>query len=347
MKRVFIIVLDSLGIGAEPDAADFGDVGANTLRSVSAGQGFAIPHLLEAGMGNLDGVDYLPRTDKPTAALARLTFTADGAVAAGKPRFFRRVHAGNADVRAAVVERERVVLAEGFAQLGEQVVAAGAGQIRNGDIRWIDASAGSSAGDDGDSPLAALGDEVAFRPHGVDGVDDNIRPGVEEALRVGNRVEGGDGDDFCLRVDESDALGHDVDFDAADAVVEGVYLAVGVGDAEVVEVEHDDSADTAAGQGFCCPGADTANADDSGPGLSEKLGSVFAVEAFNADEAFGFHHFSQMWLMVVMPVALPVVSSMLSRAPLSRAGQPATGNLRGMQVTKLCRTRSVSRPMMP
>ena len=72
MKRVFIIVLDSLGIGAEPDAADFGDVGANTLRSVSAGQGFAIPHLLEAGMGNLDGVDYLPRTDKPTAALARL-----------------------------------------------------------------------------------------------------------------------------------------------------------------------------------------------------------------------------------------------------------------------------------
>ena len=72
MNRVFIIVLDSLGIGAEPDAADFGDVGANTLRSVSAGKGFAIPHLLEAGMGNLDGVDYLPRTDKPTAALARL-----------------------------------------------------------------------------------------------------------------------------------------------------------------------------------------------------------------------------------------------------------------------------------
>ena len=72
MKRVFIIVLDSLGIGAEPDAADFGDVGANTLRSVSAGKGFAIPHLLEAGMGNLDGVDYLPRTDNPTAALARI-----------------------------------------------------------------------------------------------------------------------------------------------------------------------------------------------------------------------------------------------------------------------------------
>ena len=35
MKRIFLIVLDSLGIGAAPDAADFGDAGAHTLRSVS------------------------------------------------------------------------------------------------------------------------------------------------------------------------------------------------------------------------------------------------------------------------------------------------------------------------
>ena len=33
MKRVFLIVLDSFGIGALPDAASFGDVGVNTLRS--------------------------------------------------------------------------------------------------------------------------------------------------------------------------------------------------------------------------------------------------------------------------------------------------------------------------
>lgn len=72
MNRIFLIVLDSCGIGAEPDAADFGDVGANTLRSCAQVRGFSMPNLLAAGLGNLDGVDYLPKTDHPTAALARL-----------------------------------------------------------------------------------------------------------------------------------------------------------------------------------------------------------------------------------------------------------------------------------
>lgn len=72
MKRVFLIVLDSLGIGAEPDAADFGDVGTNTLKSVSRGRGFAIPNLIEAGIGAIDGVDFLDRPAHPTAAVARL-----------------------------------------------------------------------------------------------------------------------------------------------------------------------------------------------------------------------------------------------------------------------------------
>ena len=72
MKRVFVIVLDSCGIGFEPDAADFGDVGADTLRTCSQSPKFAMPNLISMGLGNLDGVDYLPKTDKPTAALARL-----------------------------------------------------------------------------------------------------------------------------------------------------------------------------------------------------------------------------------------------------------------------------------
>ncbi len=72
MKRIFLIVLDSCGIGAAPDAADFGDVGADTLRSCAGSKELNIPNLLAAGLGNLDGVDYLPKTDAPTAALARL-----------------------------------------------------------------------------------------------------------------------------------------------------------------------------------------------------------------------------------------------------------------------------------
>ena len=65
MKRVFLIVLDSCGVGYEPDAADFGDVGANTLHTCSRSPKFAMPNLISMGLGNLDGVDYLPKTDKP------------------------------------------------------------------------------------------------------------------------------------------------------------------------------------------------------------------------------------------------------------------------------------------
>ena len=73
MKRVFLIVLDSFGIGAMPDSEKFGDVGVNTLRScVSTGK-LHIPNMIAAGLGNVDGVDCLPKTEAPTGAYARLT----------------------------------------------------------------------------------------------------------------------------------------------------------------------------------------------------------------------------------------------------------------------------------
>lgn len=72
IKRIFLIVLDSCGVGAAPDSQAFGDIGVNTLRSCAASPRFSIPHLIEAGLGNLDGIDYLPKAAHPTAALARL-----------------------------------------------------------------------------------------------------------------------------------------------------------------------------------------------------------------------------------------------------------------------------------
>ena len=71
-KRVFIIVLDSVGIGYAPDAADFGDHGANTMKRISASDKFNIPNLISMGLGNIDGIDYLPKTENPSAAVARL-----------------------------------------------------------------------------------------------------------------------------------------------------------------------------------------------------------------------------------------------------------------------------------
>lgn len=65
MKRVFLIVLDSFGIGALPDANLFGDDGANTLKSISKSPHFYIPNLIKCGIGNIDGVDFLEKTDTP------------------------------------------------------------------------------------------------------------------------------------------------------------------------------------------------------------------------------------------------------------------------------------------
>ena len=73
MKRIFLIVLDSFGIGAMPDSEKFGDVGVNTLRSCATSPKLHIPNMIAAGLGNIDGVECLPKTDAPMGAVARLT----------------------------------------------------------------------------------------------------------------------------------------------------------------------------------------------------------------------------------------------------------------------------------
>ena len=72
IKRVFLIVLDSVGIGYAPDADSFGDVGANTMLRISGSKKFNVPNLLTLGLGNIDGIDYLPKADEPAAAVARM-----------------------------------------------------------------------------------------------------------------------------------------------------------------------------------------------------------------------------------------------------------------------------------
>ena len=72
MKRVFLIVLDSFGIGAMPDSESFGDVGVNTLASCATSAKLNIPNMVAAGLGNIDGVTCLPKVNVPTGAYARL-----------------------------------------------------------------------------------------------------------------------------------------------------------------------------------------------------------------------------------------------------------------------------------
>ena len=72
MKRVFLIVLDSFGIGQMPDAAAFGDLGANTFASCATSDKLDIPTMLGAGLGNIDGVSCVPKAEAPAGAYGRL-----------------------------------------------------------------------------------------------------------------------------------------------------------------------------------------------------------------------------------------------------------------------------------
>ena len=71
-KRVFLIVLDSFGIGAEPDAAAFGDAGTNTLGSIATHPAFKGGHLAELGLFNIDGVQGGTPAAAPLGSFARL-----------------------------------------------------------------------------------------------------------------------------------------------------------------------------------------------------------------------------------------------------------------------------------
>lgn len=76
-KRVFLIVLDSFGIGEMPDAADYGDEGSNTLFScVRAGA--KMQTMARLGLGNIDGVSCLTRVENPIGAYARMTEASRG-----------------------------------------------------------------------------------------------------------------------------------------------------------------------------------------------------------------------------------------------------------------------------
>ena len=68
-KRVFLIVLDSFGIGAEPDAAAFGDEGTNTLGAIAKHPNFNCPNLQKLGLFNIDGVTAGERPPLPPVPL--------------------------------------------------------------------------------------------------------------------------------------------------------------------------------------------------------------------------------------------------------------------------------------
>ncbi|WP_444641113.1 phosphopentomutase [Caproiciproducens sp. R1] len=71
-KRVFLIVLDSVGIGEEPDAAEYGDEGSNTLAAAATSRYFDMPNMQKLGLFNIEGVTCRPGAEHPEGAVARM-----------------------------------------------------------------------------------------------------------------------------------------------------------------------------------------------------------------------------------------------------------------------------------
>jgi len=79
IERVLWIVLDSVGMGELPDAANYGDVGSNTIGNIAKKVGgLNIPNLTRLGLGNIEGMQNLARTDKPEGIFARLGELSNG-----------------------------------------------------------------------------------------------------------------------------------------------------------------------------------------------------------------------------------------------------------------------------
>ena len=78
-KRIFVIVIDSLGIGEMADSADFGDIGVNTLGHISQSRDtFAIPNLAELGMADLVNLKQAAPCDRPKGYYLKLNERSNG-----------------------------------------------------------------------------------------------------------------------------------------------------------------------------------------------------------------------------------------------------------------------------
>ncbi|MEP6714951.1 MAG: phosphopentomutase [Terriglobia bacterium] len=77
-RRVIWIVLDSVGVGAMPDAAAYGDAGSDTLGNIARLRGLKLPSLCRLGLGNLKGIPELPAAEVAAGSYGKCTLASPG-----------------------------------------------------------------------------------------------------------------------------------------------------------------------------------------------------------------------------------------------------------------------------
>lgn len=106
VKRVFIIVLDSYGIGHAPDAADFGDEGANTLGTIRKSEKYHTPYMEKLGLFCIDGVEPIENQPEVIGSYGRLQEASRG----------KDTTIGHWEIAGVISEKPLPVYPEGFPQ---------------------------------------------------------------------------------------------------------------------------------------------------------------------------------------------------------------------------------------
>jgi phosphopentomutase len=79
LKRVALVVLDSVGVGELPDADKYGDTGSNTLGNIARTVGgLRLPNLARLGLGNIINIEGIPPAEKPAASYGRMAESSEG-----------------------------------------------------------------------------------------------------------------------------------------------------------------------------------------------------------------------------------------------------------------------------
>ena len=105
IRRVILIVLDSVGIGYLPDAHKYGDEGSNTLGHIAENYpGFHIPNLIHMGLGNIDMSNALEKTEEPIAVYGKSAEMSSG----------KDTTTGHWEIAGSVLEKPFPVFSDGF-----------------------------------------------------------------------------------------------------------------------------------------------------------------------------------------------------------------------------------------
>lgn len=79
LNRVIWIILDSVGMGELPDAADFGDMGTNTIVHVAEKHGgLKVPNMIKIGLGNIEGMRVIKKCDNPDGCYGKMAEMSNG-----------------------------------------------------------------------------------------------------------------------------------------------------------------------------------------------------------------------------------------------------------------------------